>query len=135
MRARVLIVQRVIGIDEVKVSNLSLELPREFDYAVLAERLLLAYLARADNGAHLRVARVKHHLEIGMSHRLGHRDNITRFVEHEAWFKLPEHEDTVVFRNLRAAFPDSDNPVPGCLPVYTGNLFLCIGDGINANRG
>ena len=128
-----LIVQRVIRIDEVKVPYLSFKLPRQINYAVIAERLLLANLPRADDCAHLCMARVKHHLEVRMIDRFWHLNNITRLVEHKARLKLPEHEDTVVFRNLRAAFPNGDNPIPRCLPVYAWNLFFCIGDGIDAD--
>ena len=117
--------ERIIGIDKVEMTDLSLQLPRKVNDSILTERLLFSGLPGTDNGTHLCMARIKHHLEIRVIDCLRHINNLAGFVEHKSRFKLPEHQHTVIFSDLRAAPPDGNDPIPSFLTFNA--LYPCFG--------
>jgi hypothetical protein len=90
-----IVMQRVIGVDQVHVSDFAVKPGEEFESAA-GQRFLLPGLSRSDCGTEVRVAGVKKDTKVVMAHVVHQLQDFGGLIECKPRFELPHDPDAAL---------------------------------------
>ena len=97
MRAGLVVMKRIVGINQVKMSDLPLQPLEQFQSAA-RQGFLFARLPRPKRRADMAMTGIEQNTEILVADFLWHANDFRRLVEGKSGLKLPHHADALVPR-------------------------------------